>query len=632
MAPRWRSEGWLAAAAVVVIAAASAAVFAAAWRVPQPDAGTDLAAHRSDEPWRLSVERSPDGAVTAWQSTNWRAVSPLRAKAEWPTPVSDVLFAELGLDFDGGAPMLSDRLALELLRGRALEAVTTTTLGADGSRERATEYHVVDGDGLRVLALDLADGPLLTFDPPLPAMAADLDVGANWSGQGAVGDDGAYAARGEVVDAGAPPEPDAGAGDECRRVRTHLELDVAADAPLTIDSAEWWCPGRGEVAAEVTDAQGRRRTRLLATSGEPLAEPVDAPRPALADPGAPVDLDDGAQWWTLGRDSRAPPTTPPAVVDADDARLLVLAEGAGRLVALSAVGGLASERVWEVVAGGPIRAGPVADADAGLIYAGSTDGRVYAVDAGGAIRWAAPTRDRVVADPLPVDGGVVVAGTDGHLRLLDAGIGRPRWRTDLSAPLLSGPARVGDVIAVGGDDGAVHGVDLTDGERRWRLELGGRVLAAVVNDDGDVIAGSTNGRVAAVDAASGQVRWATDLDGPVESAATVAHGLVLVVDGDDLVALDRADGAPRWRSDEGRLNGPPTPLANGVAVTRRDGAVLALDARGERRGDWPPTAVGDRDPAPVHAPPVGDGDGLWVVDDAGGAGRIGPPLPEPEGP
>ena len=65
----------------------------------------------------------------------------------------------------------------------------------------------------------------------------------------------------------------------------------------------------------------------------------------------------------------------------------------------------------------------------GVVYVGSRDGRLYAIDAGsGKVEWSAPTGGPILSSPATDAraGRVVVGSEDMHVYAFDLATGRPR--------------------------------------------------------------------------------------------------------------------------------------------------------------------------------------------------------------
>lgn len=113
----------------------------------------------------------------------------------------------------------------------------------------------------------------------------------------------------------------------------------------------------------------------------------------------------------------------------------------------------------------------------GVVYVGSLDGRLYAIDAAsGAERWRVATKDGIYSSPAVVDGMVYVGSFDGNLYAVDAASGEERWRFATGDVITSSPAVAGGVVYVGSNDGNLYAV----GARQLVIEAGGQ---AVVRED-----------------------------------------------------------------------------------------------------------------------------------------------------
>jgi outer membrane protein assembly factor BamB len=151
-------------------------------------------------------------------------------------------------------------------------------------------------------------------------------------------------------------------------------------------------------------------------------------------------------------------------------------------LAAFAVGPDGRER-WSTGTGGYVVSSPALSADGRTVHVASFDGRLYALDAAtGVTRWSFRTGDHVYSSPaLQEDArgrlqGVVIASTDGAVYALDAG-GRERWRFDTGEPVRSSPVLGrapsgggGRIVYVGGGDGRLYALDARTGRRRWSFD------------------------------------------------------------------------------------------------------------------------------------------------------------------
>lgn len=231
--------------------------------------------------------------------------------------------------------------------------------------------------------------------------------------------------------------------------------------------------------------------------------------------------------------------------------------------------------------GGRVISSPVVAGD--VVYVGSTDGNLYAVNRqDGLLRWKFATRGPVSSSPA-VHGGLVFASSvDGNVYAVDAATGQPRWvfatkgERRFTAPgihgaiprtermpdpfdlFLSSPTVSGDVLYIGSGDQQVYALEAATGRVRWTFATGDVVHASPTVVDGTVYVGSWDRNLYALDAANGKERWryTTGNDTTIynqigiASSAAVSGGVVLVGGRDGKFhAVDARTGKVRWIHD-----------------------------------------------------------------------------------
>lgn len=193
----------------------------------------------------------------------------------------------------------------------------------------------------------------------------------------------------------------------------------------------------------------------------------------------------------------------------------------GYLVALRAESG---HEVWRFRAG-PIESSPLVSD--GIVYVGSWDHRVYAVDAGsGRVRWMFSTGDKVKGGASLGYGAVYIGSYDGRLYSLDVRNGRLRWSADAGAAIYATPSIAGGRVFVGTLGGTISAFDARTGNVVWSTRTGGYVYSSAAVWRGVVYVGSYDHGLYALDAATGRVRWRFAAPGPISGTPTVVAGLV----------------------------------------------------------------------------------------------------------
>ncbi len=236
---------------------------------------------------------------------------------------------------------------------------------------------------------------------------------------------------------------------------------------------------------------------------------------------------------------------------------------------------------WRFPTGERIVSSPVLQDN--LIYFGSDDGNVYAVDAStGRQIWKRVTKGPVPSSPAVADGLVYVGSYDGHFYALDAKSGQTKWdfatggekrfeakgvhgfkpkNQTIADPFdiyLSSPVVAQGSVFFGCGDGNLYALDAATGELRWKFQAGDVIHSSPAFENGVVFFGSWDSYFYAVDAATGKEKWrfhggedpAVHNQVGFQSSPAVADGVVYVGCRDsNLYALDEATGQEKWRAE-----------------------------------------------------------------------------------
>lgn len=351
--------------------------------------------------------------------------------------------------------------------------------------------------------------------------------------------------------------------------------------------------------------------------------PIDTPTPIPAT-GPPPSTQLGNGPLHLNAFDAVAPATAPRILWSKqiasgfvaapvyDDGTLYAASTDGTLFSLDATTG--AER-WRFAAGGPIATSP-ALYQGRLVFGGGTF--VFAVSAEtGAEEWSLRTGSAIVASPSINLDAVAVAGNDGGLYKLRPDSGAIDWRyqTVIGRNRIdSSPAFSDKAIVFGSADHFVHALRPLDGDVLWEFETEDDVLAAPVIVDGTVLAASRDNRLYAIDLETGHERWrfqaADDID--AAPAVDITSGTVFLASRDAHVyALDVATGAERWRfeTDFG-VRASPALAGNVLLVGTSGGSLYGVEAATGREL-WR-IAVDGEILAPV-VPAAGEPTRLFVV-------------------
>jgi outer membrane protein assembly factor BamB len=275
-------------------------------------------------------------------------------------------------------------------------------------------------------------------------------------------------------------------------------------------------------------------------------------------------------------------------------------------------------RLWELEAGGRFEAPARMDGD--VLYAGSSDGRLLAVEiATGKVRWTYQAGEEVSTTPVVAGGLVFVMTLQDTLLAVDAKTGAWKWhhrREMREGFTIRGAASVvvSQGLAVGAySDGTIAALDLATGAVRWERKVaptGDFMDVDALRVDGTrLFAAAYSGAVYSIDVATGRQLWESKLPGASRLAS--GGGLVVAVATSQVVGLAIQDGAPRWTAPlRGEPAGEPVVVRNRLAVPNGK-ELLWLDlGSGHLLKSFNPGTG-------VSASPAGRGGRVYVLSNAG---------------
>ncbi len=301
--------------------------------------------------------------------------------------------------------------------------------------------------------------------------------------------------------------------------------------------------------------------------------------------------------------------------------------------------------IWKFKTGGEVKSSP--SISEGLVFVGSTDANIYAIDLEkGHQIWAYKTDDAVEASPCVVGGVVYVGSLDGWLYALDAKSGQLKWKyqtegkimgganwtlvarpswpclhstgrltAGLSTGSLSGEARAtGLWILVGSYDNKLHCVDSASGKVVWTYETGSFINGSPAVGDGKAVFGGCDAKIYVVSVADGNMVTQIDSGSYIAGSAAIIEGRVYVGNYDNVFLCGEvATGAVVWK-----YTGGTAPIFSSPAVGEdvvvfgcRDKRVHCVN-KDSGKMVWTFTTSGEVDSSPTICRDkvvVGSGDG-----------------------
>jgi len=211
---------------------------------------------------------------------------------------------------------------------------------------------------------------------------------------------------------------------------------------------------------------------------------------------------------------------------------------------------------------GAIVGGIHLDSGSETLYITTADGLLYALNASDLKEATSPGKnvrllfapvdagDRIWTPPVVDSGRVYFGTTDGKLYALDAGTGAPVWEPfRASAALVSTPVVSQGTVLVGGFDRRLYAIDASTGKELWHFDATDWIWTKPLVESGTVYFGDFNGKVFAVSLADGKPVWDQPFDALSSvraSPVTSSGNLVVANEAGDLFGLDIPTGSQVW--------------------------------------------------------------------------------------
>ena len=235
-----------------------------------------------------------------------------------------------------------------------------------------------------------------------------------------------------------------------------------------------------------------------------------------------------------------------------------------------------------------------------FVIAGSSAKHIIAFDRlSGKTLWKFKTKGAVSTSPLLVNGFVYIGCADGKLYALDT-LGKLKWSYDLKAPV-SSPSYDDSIIYIGSDKGTSVALNAITGKEIWKSSLAGRtpVVGSTL-----VYCINQNGAVIALDKKNGEERWRFDEFASSRAFEIALSPTSLVYACDVSIAVvDPLTGKKDWsRGFERPICGSPMIVENVLYVPCSDWNLYAFDLKTSIN-----ISKADIGFAPYGSPAFGDG-------------------------
>ncbi len=256
---------------------------------------------------------------------------------------------------------------------------------------------------------------------------------------------------------------------------------------------------------------------------------------------------------------------------------LFLGTSDGMLVVLDEMDG---HELWTIDLEGTIMATPLVESQTVYVPSGHV---LYAFAISNrSVKWSFEAVGDLRASPVLLDNLVYIGSEDKRVYALDKYTGDLVWSLKLDDVVAASPSIDGLTLVVGTESGTVFGIHSLQGEETWRSDLGSPVSTAACIDRDTAMVGTYGGRVYALDLDDGEQIWSFPPKGslaldPILTTPVTSSGLAYF-GSDSLYCVEVGSGADVWSYETGdSVRGSPAIVDNYIVFGCYDGMVRCID-------------------------------------------------------
>lgn len=239
---------------------------------------------------------------------------------------------------------------------------------------------------------------------------------------------------------------------------------------------------------------------------------------------------------------------------------------------------------WKYRANSYVPSYPAID-NSDIVYAGSTNGNVYAIYPNGNLKWKYFTGGGIY-NALSINDGVVYVGSsiNRHMCAIDYN-GNLKWKYQTDDYIDSAPAIFNNSIIYFSSWRSYLYAIYLDGTLKWRYQIDGTSSSPAIAADGTIYVGSKNSLYAIYPNGSLKWKYQTGITGYAVSSspAIAADGTIYVGSDDHCLYAIYPDGRLRWKYETGdAIYSSPVISNDGIVyVGSGDGYLYSVYSNGQ---------------------------------------------------
>ena len=238
---------------------------------------------------------------------------------------------------------------------------------------------------------------------------------------------------------------------------------------------------------------------------------------------------------------------------------------------------------WNTDIGSMVFSSPAIDEN-GVIYIGSNNWYLYAINPNGTLKWSYKTGGGIKSSPIIAEDRTIIVGSEnGKLYAINSN-GTLIWKIEIGGWSTSPVIDENGIIYTGCTDGNIYAV-YQNGTKKWNYQTGSMIYSScALDNNGTVYCGSNGGYMYALYTNNGTMKWrygtGTSCGGAgptVDSDGTIYFG--------DLLGYFHAvnpDGTRKWRRDllHNVYTSPSITQEGNIIVASYDGYMYSFNPDG----------------------------------------------------
>jgi outer membrane protein assembly factor BamB len=265
----------------------------------------------------------------------------------------------------------------------------------------------------------------------------------------------------------------------------------------------------------------------------------------------------------------------------------------GKIYDISAESGRYKEQYLDAKEPQPIVGGTVVDQ--GIIYVGSANGVVYALNATNfQEEWQFPTGDKIWSTPTIEDNALYIGSFDKNLYAININNGSKLWEFKTDGAIITQPLVQDKIVYIGSFDRHLYAVNALSGNTLWQFPVDDEAegnpknwfWAQPVIDNDTIYAGNLDGHVYIIDLTTGQPQAdAINLESPIAATPVIINDSVIVATEEGLIySVNTLSNQHQLLADIKKL-ADEKELTIRAALTMNDG-ILYVHAQTKKQGSF----------------------------------------------